>query len=94
LRSYAHDMPVIDSDSVDAAFSHLKEVALVHKGRMPDEVLEAIQLVMESFGVDEEAQTYVAHRISDYVPEKAVGRGWMLLGVIIGLAMSNNSQER
>lgn len=82
----------IDTESVDHAFDHLRNVAKLHGDHDKGEVAEALKLVHQGLGMTEDAVDSCFLQAAKFAPglDKA---SWMVLGVIIGLAAAQHGSE-
>lgn len=84
----------IDTDSVEFAFEHLRNIAHIHGegGSSNSEIADALKLVHQGLGMTEEAVDDCFLRVAKFTPglDKA---SWMVLGVIVGLAAAQHGSE-
>lgn len=85
---------VITDNDVGRGFDHLETIAAVHYGKSAEEYAEAIGTLSEFFGMDEEAQTYLLTRVSEFVPStRSEAKSWVIIGFLIGMATAQYGSE-
>lgn len=84
----------VKEDAVKHAFTHLEDIASLHFHKPPEEQVEAMTLVMESFGMDEDAREKLIEELKEFVPKRMWhARGWLLMGFLAGLSAAQNASE-
>lgn len=86
-------LEVTDS-AVSKGFDHVDTLATLHYQKPSEEQMEAMTLVMESFGMNEEARDYLLTRLDTFVPERlAQARSWVIMGFLAGLSAAQNAES-
>ena len=72
------------TDSLARAFARIDEFQAVQQGSSNEEPLDAVMLLQESVGIDDQTRTVISERLETHgdVPN---ARGHVLLGLIVGL---------
>lgn len=84
----------ITSDNVKRGFEHIELIGALHFQKSPDEQMEAMSLVMESYGMDETARAVLMESLMTFVPMKLWrARGWVMMGFLAGLATADNAES-
>lgn len=87
-------MLAVKENEVAAGFEHIQTLAALHFHKPPEEQYESIGLVMESFGMDEEAKEALTQQLNEFVPERLrQARGWVMMGFLAGLSAAQNVVE-
>jgi hypothetical protein len=87
-------MLLVKENSVKDGFDHIETIAALHFHKPPQEQMEATSLVMESFGMDEEAKVALIKALDEFVPERLQqARGWVMMGFLAGLSAAQNGLE-
>lgn len=88
-------MVEVQGSAVAEGFKHLETIAALHFQRTPEEQMEAICLVLESFGMDEDARQQLQKTVYEFVPEdrRQTATGWVMMGFIAGLSTANHATE-
>lgn len=73
------------------AFDRLADFEAVQRGRPLEDLIEAVGLLQESVGIDEQARALIRDRLRQRGPVD--GAGTVLLGVIIGLMAAELAAE-
>ena len=83
----------ITADSVQRGFEHLEILGSLHFHKPPEEQMEAMTLVLESYGMNEEARNKLIESLTGFVPHKLwQARGWVLMGFLAGLASASYAE--
>lgn len=84
----------IQENAIEHGFRHLETIAQLHFDKPPAEQLEAVGLVLESFGLDEESRRQLIYSVDEFVPdERKSAVGWVIMGFIAGLSTAQNATE-
>jgi hypothetical protein len=87
-------MVEVQGSAVAEGFKHLETIASLHFHRSPEEQLEAIGLVLESYGLGEEAREQLLKTVMEFVPiERWQAVGWVVMGYMAGLATVQYASE-
>lgn len=84
----------VKDNAVRSGFDHLETIANLHFHRTPEEQLEAIGNVLESFGMDEEARNQLLVSVVEFIPEERRNAvGWVIMGFVAGLSSAAHASE-
>jgi hypothetical protein len=87
-------MLTVDDSAVTLGWDHMETLAALHFQKPPEEQMEAITLVMESFGMDESAKEALLARMDGFVPASHKwARGWLIMGFLAGLSAAQNAES-
>jgi hypothetical protein len=87
-------MVAVKESAIEYGFRHLDTISQLHHSKSPDEQLEAVSIVLESFGLDDESKSHLIQSVNDFVPEgRKTATGWVLMGFIAGLSCAQNATE-
>ena len=78
--------------SLDRSFDRIADFCAVQSQTSDPELLEAVTLLQESVGIDDEPRALIADRLSD-IAGSSRAPGHVLLGVIIGLMAAELAAE-
>jgi hypothetical protein len=62
-------MVAVKESAIEYGFRHLDTISQLHHSKSPDEQLEAVSIVLESFGLDDESKSHLIQSVNDFVPE-------------------------
>ncbi len=79
------------SSELQHAFDRLADFEAVQRGRSMEELIEAVCLLQESVGIDEQARALIRDRLGQR--GRVDGAGTVLLGVIVGLMAAELAAE-
>lgn len=75
-------------------FDHMETLASLHFHKPAEENFEAMLLVLESLGMDEDARQQLNDCLIDFVPTKMwLARGWVMMGFMAGMLAAQNALE-
>jgi len=87
-------MVEIQENAIEHGFKHLETIAQLHHSKSAVEQLEAVTIVLESFGLDGESCEQLIRSVDEFVPEgRKSAQGWVLMGFIAGLSTAQNATE-
>jgi hypothetical protein len=87
-------MAEVKESAIEYGFRHLDTISQLHHSKSPDEQLEAVSIVLESFGLDSESREQLIRTVGEFVPEgRKSATGWVLMGFIAGLSTAQNATE-
>lgn len=86
----------ISEEAVLFAFDKIRNFSEVHKNTSVEDMQEAFDLLLSSVGVvDPEVRKLVYDKVGERAvnPQAVILLGWMLIGIVAGLAMSEYERE-
>jgi hypothetical protein len=82
----------LGEQEVEYGFTHLRHVALLHYDKSVEEVVEALNLVLEGLGVNEEGRALLVRNAEQISPD-ATSASRIVLGYIAALAAVQHGAE-